>query len=47
MIAPEEERERIANDRETLYQGLDPDDVPDLKEEEEEGLEPKGGQQGG
>jgi hypothetical protein len=42
VIAPEEERERIANDPETPYQGLDPDDVPDLKEEEGQGLEPNG-----
>jgi uncharacterized protein len=41
-ISTEEERKRIANDPDTLYPGLDPDDMPDLKEEEEEGLEPKG-----
>jgi hypothetical protein len=40
VIAPGEERERITNDPETPYQGLDPDNVPDLREEEEEGLEP-------
>lgn len=39
-ISPEEERNRIANDPDTLYPGLDPDDLPDLKEEEEAGLEP-------
>jgi len=42
VIAPEEERARIASDPATRYPGIDPDDVPDLKEEEEEGLEPKG-----
>lgn len=42
VIAPEEERKRIASDPDTLYPGLNPDDVPDLKLEEEAGLEPKG-----
>jgi phage-related protein (TIGR01555 family) len=42
VLAPEEERERVANDPDTLYQGLDLNEVPDLKEEEKEGLEPKG-----
>lgn len=41
-IGPEEERARIAADPGTRYPGIDPNDVPDLKEEEEEGLEPKG-----
>lgn len=41
-IWQEEERARVANDPDTLYPGLDISDVPDLKEEEEEGLEPKG-----
>jgi phage-related protein (TIGR01555 family) len=41
-ISEEEERARIANDPDTLYPGLSVDDMPDLKEEEEEGLEPKG-----
>lgn len=41
-ISPEEERSRIANDPDSLYSGLDPDDLPDLKEEEKKGLEPKG-----
>ena len=44
VISPEEERSRIANDPDTLYPGLDPDDLPDLREEElEGGLEPVGG----
>lgn len=41
-LSSEEERSRIANDPSTRYPGIDPDDVPDLREEEEQGLEPKG-----
>lgn len=41
-IEPGEERARVANDPDSRYQGLDPNKVPNLKEEEEEGLEPKG-----
>lgn len=37
-ISQEEERIRIASDPDTPYQGLDPNDVPDLQEEEEAGL---------
>ena len=43
VISPAEERQRIINDPDSAYQGLDPEDVPDLSEEEEEGLEPEGG----
>jgi hypothetical protein len=44
VVSQEEERKRIANDPDSGYQGLDPDDMPDLKMEEEEGgLVPKGG----
>lgn len=46
VVAPEEVRTRLASDPDSLYQNLSPadaDDVPDLLEEEEEGLEPKGG----
>lgn len=43
VISPAEERKRIVEDPESLYQGLDPDDVPDLAEEENEGLVPEGG----
>jgi len=44
VISPEEERKRVAADPDTLYPGLDPDDLPDLREEEEEGgIEPVGG----
>lgn len=46
VISPEEARTAIANDAGSRYQDISPDDaddVPDLREEEEEGLEPKGG----
>jgi phage-related protein (TIGR01555 family) len=44
VIDPAEERERIINDPNSDYNELDPDDLPDLKQEEEEGLVPgKGG----
>jgi uncharacterized protein len=42
VLAPAEVRKRVANEPDSPYQGIDPDDVPDLLEEEEEGLEPKG-----
>ena len=42
-LHPGEVRKRIIDDPELPYAGLDPDDVPDLKEEEAEGLEPVGG----
>lgn len=48
VISPAEERKRIANDPESGYDDIDPEDVPDLAEEEAEGLEPgKGGERGG
>jgi uncharacterized protein len=43
VISPAEERQRIINDPDSAYQGLDPEDVPDLSAEEEAGLEPEGG----
>ena len=44
VIAPEEARTRVANDPGTPYHGLDPNDAPDLLEEEQEGgIEPVGG----
>lgn len=43
VIAPEEVRNRLANDPDSMYPGLDPDDMPDLLDEEEQGLEPEGG----
>lgn len=42
-IAPAEIRKIIVEDPDLPFTGLDPDDVPDLLEEEEEGLEPQGG----
>lgn len=43
VIWPEEARKRVATDSTSLYDGLDVEDVPDLMEEEEMGLEPVGG----
>lgn len=43
IITQEEERKRVAKDPNTPYAGLDWTQVPDLKEEEEQGLEPEGG----
>jgi phage-related protein (TIGR01555 family) len=44
VISQEEERKRVASDPDTLYQGLDVSDLPDLfSEETEGGLEPIGG----
>lgn len=44
VIDPGEERRRVIEDTDSDYHGLDPEDVPDLKQEEEEGLVPgKGG----
>jgi hypothetical protein len=42
VLRPEEVRQNIADDPDSRYPGLDVDDVPDLEEEEAEGLEPKG-----
>lgn len=42
-LHPSEVRTIIINDPELPYTELDPDDVPDLLEEENEGLEPQGG----
>lgn len=36
VISTEEVRTRLANDPESPYHGIDPEDVPDLEEEEEE-----------
>ena len=46
VISPEEARAALAGDAGSRYAGLDPDDAPDLAEEEEEGLRPKGGGSG-
>jgi len=42
VIAPDESRKRVANDAGSDYSSIDVDDVPDLLDEEEEGLVPKG-----
>jgi len=46
VLWQEEERARVASDPQGLYPGLDPEDVPDLKEEEEAGLVPPGAGKG-
>lgn len=43
VISPQEVRTQIAADPDSGYDSLDPDDMPDLREEEEEGLVPEGG----
>lgn len=43
VVSSEEARSSLASDPDSMYQNLDPDKVPDLLDEEEEGLEPKGG----
>ncbi len=43
VVSPDDERQRVANDPDSSYQGLDPNDAPDLLDEEEDGLEPKDG----
>ncbi len=43
VLDPAEVRAKVANDPASPYDGLDPDDVPDLLSEEMEGLEPAGG----
>lgn len=42
-LSPQEVRERVARDPQSDYSSIDVDDLPDLLEEEEEGLAPKGG----
>ena len=43
VVSQEEVRTKVAADPESGFDGIDPTDVPDLLEEEEEGLEPQGG----
>jgi uncharacterized protein len=43
VLAPEEVREKLASDPESPYSTIDVENVPDLREEEEMGLMPKGG----
>ena len=38
VITPGEERKRLADDPESMYHGLDPDELPDLQAEAEAGL---------
>jgi phage-related protein (TIGR01555 family) len=48
VIDPSEARKRIVADKDSPYDSLDPDDMPDLQEEEQEGLPVKpGGANGG
>jgi uncharacterized protein len=42
-VSPMEVRQRLAADPDAPYASLDIEDVPNLKQEEEQGLEPKGG----
>jgi hypothetical protein len=42
VLDPAEVRKRVANEPDTPYHGIDVDKVPNLLEEEEQGLEPKG-----
>ncbi|WP_267550361.1 DUF1073 domain-containing protein [Rhizobium rhizogenes] len=42
VVSTHDVRQRLANDPDSMYQNLDPDDMPDLLDEEEEGLIPKG-----
>jgi hypothetical protein len=48
VLSPEEVRERIAADPESPHASIDVEEVPDLRAEEQEGLDPKagGGQRG-
>lgn len=43
VVAPEESRKRVAADPDSDFATIDVDEVPDLRAEEEEGLEPEGG----
>jgi uncharacterized protein len=47
VLAPLESRTRIAAQEDSAYASLDVDDLPDLLDEEEHGLIPKGGGSGG
>ena len=42
-LSPAEVRKRVVDDPELPYAGLNPDELPDLEQEEEAGLEPEGG----
>ncbi len=43
ILSQEEERKRVATDPSSDYSSIDVEDVPDLRQEEEQGLEPHGG----
>ncbi|WP_164762644.1 DUF1073 domain-containing protein [Mesorhizobium sp. M7A.F.Ca.MR.245.00.0.0] len=43
VISPEESRQRVAADPDSDFSSIDVDDMPELLEEEEDGLVPKGG----
>lgn len=43
VLAPVDDRVRVANDPGGDYEGIDVNDLPDLRVEEEQGLEPTGG----
>jgi hypothetical protein len=43
IVSPLEERKRLAADPESPYASINVEDVPDLREEEEQGLEPHAG----
>jgi phage-related protein (TIGR01555 family) len=43
VLSPEESRKRVAADPDSDFSSIDVDDMPDLIDEEEEGLAPKGG----
>lgn len=43
VISPEESRKRVAADPDSDFSSIDVEDMPDLVEEEEDGLAPKGG----
>jgi phage-related protein (TIGR01555 family) len=43
VVSPEEVRRKVVADKESGFESLDPEDVPDLLEEEAHGLEPRGG----
>lgn len=43
ILSQEEERKRVATDPDSDYSSIDVEDVPELRQEEEQGLEPHGG----
>ena len=47
VLTPEEVRQRVAADPDSPHASIDVDDVPDLSQEESEGLDPRSGGTGG